>query len=110
MLKLKGKPVETSATVRKRVQYARERQAERQGCLNGHLDNRELERVCRLETQIEAQLAGAVDKLRLSARSYHKLLKLARSIADLEGSQCVRSEDLSEALGYRSMNDQLPVM
>ena len=104
LLKLKGKPVETSATVRKRVQYARERQAERQGCLNGHLDNRELERVCRLETQIEARLAGAVDKLRLSARSYHKLLKLARSIADLGDCRNIEENHIAEAVSYRQLD------
>ena len=57
--------------MRERVIAARQVQLERQECLNAHLDNRELKRVCRLASASEARLVNAIDKLGLSARSYH---------------------------------------
>ena len=94
-------PRETSARVRKRVQAARDRQLARQGCVNAQLDQRQISRFCSLQEGLEQMLAQAIDKLGLSARSYHKLLKLARSIADLEGSEQIDRRHLAEAIAYR---------
>jgi magnesium chelatase family protein len=92
---------ETSAAVRKRVSAARRLQIRRQGCLNAQLDNRELQRVCRLHSDVASRLATAFEKLRLSARSYHKLLKLARSIADLGNELEINTTHLAEAIACR---------
>jgi magnesium chelatase family protein len=104
LLQEKGKSIENSATVRERVAKARRRQSERQGCLNAHLDNRKLQQVCRLDDEIEARLVRAIDKLGLSARSYHKLLKLARSIADLGHCDDISETHLAEAISYRQQD------
>ena len=92
---------ETSARVRERVSAARRQQWQRQACLNAHLDNRKLRRVCRLDDEVEARLLGAIEKLKLSTRSYHKLLKLARSIADLAQSEEIEAAHIAEAISYR---------
>ena len=101
LLAEKGKFIETSAMVQERVAQARQCQLERQGCLNAHLDNRGLQKVCRLDDEIEARLVCAIDKLRLSARSYHKLLRLARSIADLGHCADIDEAHITEAISYR---------
>jgi len=92
---------ETSAQVRKRVVQARKFQLQRQGCLNGQMNNRQIEQFCQLDLPAQQLLAQAIDKLKLSARSYHRLLKLARSIADLTGRNQISLQDVSEAVGYR---------
>lgn len=101
LLAERDKPVESSATVRARVTAARRLQLERQGCLNAQLDNRGLLRVCGLEPGVEARLVHAIDKLGLSARSYHKLLKLSRSIADLAQQRAIDYTHIAEAIGCR---------
>ncbi len=101
LLKQKGKSMETSAMVGKRVAAAHRHQLKRQGCLNAHLDNRKLQQLCKLDDKVEERLVSAIDKLRLSARSYHKLLKLARSIADLGHRESIDETDLAEAISYR---------
>jgi magnesium chelatase family protein len=101
LLAAKTDQVETSAMVRHRVSAARRLQIKRQGCLNSTLDNRGLARVCRLNSEVETRLANAIDKLRLSARSYHKLLKLARSIADLARVKDIEAAHLAEAISCR---------
>ena len=101
LLAAKTNQEETSAVVRKRVSAARRLQIKRQGCLNAVLDNRGLQRVCHLHSEVEFRLARAIDKLRLSARSYHKLLKLARSIADLAHAKDIEPAHLTEAIACR---------
>jgi len=99
---------ESSGAVRQRVERARARQLARQGIVNANLDNRRLLEVCRLDAGLEQMLAQAIDKLGLSARSYHKLLKLARSIADLAGDEPVGSEHVAEAISYRRREKRRP--
>ncbi len=94
-------PGEPSDTVRARVRRARQRQQGRQGCLNTRLGNRELEAVCQLDARGKSLLSAAVDRLGLTARSWHRVMKTARTIADLEGTSTVHPEHLGEALGYR---------
>jgi magnesium chelatase family protein len=102
----KGKFIETSAMVQERVVEAHQRQLERQGCLNAHLDNRQLQQLCKLDDKVEERLVSAIDKLRLSARCYHKLLKLARSIADLGHCENIVETHLAEAISYRLQDRQ----
>jgi magnesium chelatase family protein len=92
---------ETSDAVRTRVERAHSRQLERQGVVNARLDNRRLLEVCRPDRELGQMLAHAIDKLGLSARSYHKLLKLARSIADLAETERIGPEHVAEAISYR---------
>jgi len=91
----------TSATLRQRVIAARERQIQRQGSLNSQLNNRQLEQYCELDATSRQLLTQAIDKLRLSARSYHRLLKLSRTIADLGGLGQITPDCIGEAIGYR---------
>jgi magnesium chelatase family protein len=96
-----ARQAEGSATVRQRVVAARRRQIQRQGCLNSQLSNLQLEKYCGLDDSSRTLLSQAIDKLRLSARSYHRLLKLSRSIADLGGLEEITPTCISEAIGYR---------
>jgi magnesium chelatase family protein len=92
---------ETSAQVRTRVTQARSVQLKRQGCLNGQMNNQQIEHFCRPGPAAQQLLSRAIEKLGLSARSYHRLLKLARSIADLKAQESISQDCISEAIGYR---------
>lgn len=94
-------PGEASEKVRHRVTAARTRQLQRQQCLNAELGNRTLESVCRLDDQGKSLLATAVERLGLTARSWHRIMKTARTIADLEAIEEVGTAHLAEALSYR---------
>ena len=94
-------PGESSERVRRRVIEARQRQIDRQGCVNAYLDNKDLEKYCVLDTSSEKLLLAALEKLHLTARSYHKLLKLARTIADLAGENNITQAHVAEATSYR---------
>ncbi len=103
------RPEETSAAVRARVEAARERQrsrfAGRPGVhANAHMGTRDLRRHCALDAAGQALLRTAMTRLGLSARAYHRVLKLARTIADLEGAPAIREHHLSEAIQYRSLD------
>lgn len=93
--------VEDSATMAARVQACRQRQHARQGRLNAALEAGELERHAALDAPCRQLLGQAMERLRLSARSTHRVLKLARTLADLAGRPAVASADLAEALQYR---------
>ena len=101
---LQGPRGETSAAVRARVSAARQRQLARQGCTNAQLDGAALDRHCRLGPAEEALLRSALDRLGLSARGYHRILRVARSIADLAATETIAAEHLGEALGYRNLD------
>lgn len=100
----KQPPVESSAQVRQRVSAARERQQQRQGCSNAQLDNRQLESVCALNAADQQLLSRAIDQLQLSPRAYHKILKVARTIADLQHAEQLQTAHLTEAIAYRSLD------
>ena len=101
LLKQKIQQQESSHTVRQRVSHARDLQMDRQGCLNGQMNNQQIEDICQLDDASRQLLAQAIDKLRLSARSYHRLLKLARSISDLNQQPQISIQAISEAIHYR---------
>jgi magnesium chelatase family protein len=96
--------VEYSATVRERVAQARTRQLERAGVANCRLGNRDVDRHCRVDQAGRTLLEQAADKLGLSARAYHRILKVARTIADLAGSEAIATSHLSEAISYRRLD------
>ena len=96
--------VESSATVRVRVERARERQRDRQGKANARLSPAEVAAHCVPEADAEDLLARAMTRLALSARAYHRVLKVARTIADLAGCERINTTHVAEAIGYRRMD------
>lgn len=92
---------EASAAIRGRVETARARQIERQGKPNAALGTQEIEEHCRLDPAGEGLLKQAIARLNLSARAYHRVLRLARSVADLAGSEAIGTAHLAEAIQYR---------
>ncbi|MNP06047.1 Competence protein ComM [compost metagenome] len=95
------KPGEDSASAALIVAEARERQQTRQGCANAFLDLPGLRKHCKLSTVDENWLETACERLNLSLRSAHRLLKVARTLADLEQVDNISREHLAEALQYR---------
>ena len=96
---------ESSASIRGRVQAARERQRARfEGTdivCNSDMRVSEVRQFCKLDEAGESLVRTAMSQLNLSARGYHRVLKLARTIADLAGSEQIQSVHLAEALQYR---------
>jgi magnesium chelatase family protein len=104
-----GPGAEPSAAIRARVERARERQRARfRGepgvYANAHMTARQVRRYCRLSPEVERLLRGAVERLGLSARAYHRVLKLARTIADLAAAEELGAAHVSEAIQYRSLD------
>ncbi len=92
---------ESTAQVRERVIVARQSQYERAGKTNARLNHAETASACRLDERDHTLLERAVDTLQLSARSMHRILRVARTIADLAGSARIQTPHLTEAIGYR---------
>ncbi len=95
---------ETSASVRTRVEKARRIQLQRSGVANARLRNRQIEECCPLSSGDRKLLERAIERLGLSARAYHRVLKLARTIADLEGVERIATPHLTEAINYRRLD------
>jgi magnesium chelatase family protein len=95
---------ETSATVAQRVAAARELQLQRQGKLNSRLTPVEVARICAVAREPRALLATAIARLGLSARAYHRVLKVARTCADLGGAPEIRTLDVAEAVKLRALD------
>jgi magnesium chelatase family protein len=95
---------ETSATIAARVAAARDLQLARQGKLNGRLNTREVADVCALGGDARSLLATAIARMGLSARAYHRVLKLARTCADLGAAPNVRFVDVAEAIKLRALD------
>jgi len=98
---------ESSVQIREWIEKAREIQKERFLSLNkeiytnSEMTSKEAEEFCQLEKEAEALLKKAIESFYLSARSYYKILKVARTIADLDNSENIKSEHVAEALHYR---------
>ena len=94
-------PSVAHAAVRAQATRARARQTERQGKINARLGPREIEAHCTPDTAGAALLAQVMARLSLSARAYHRILKVARSIADLADVRTIGAAHVAEAVGYR---------
>jgi len=99
-----GSNITRSQDVRQRVIAAQARQQDRQGCLNAELGPEAIDRYCQLTDKDTGLLQQAMTKLKLSARAYHRILRVARTIADLSGSDRIVSAHLTEALSYRALD------
>ena len=103
-----AEPAESSAAVRERVMRARERQAERfRGTgiyTNTMMSSAMLRTFCPLSPDVRRLLDGAMERLQLSARAYDRIIKVARTIADLEGKADIEPLHISEAITYRSLD------
>jgi magnesium chelatase family protein len=101
---LDGPAGESSEQVRQRVSKARCIQERRNATLNSRLDNRQIGACCKLDSSDRRLLQQALEKLDLSARAWHRILKVARTIADLDEAMHIGTPHLSEAIHYRSLD------
>jgi len=96
---------EKSASIQERVRRARTMQRERykesRFALNSEMTPQMIEKDCALDSSTQSLLKTAVNKFQLSARGYHRILKMARTIADLEASEAIKLPHVAEALQYR---------
>jgi magnesium chelatase family protein len=95
---------ESSETIRQRVETAYQRQLERQGKANAHLEVKDIDKYCIPDKAGENLLRQAISRLNLSARAYHRILKVARTIADLAASPGITGIHIAEAVQYRKMD------
>jgi magnesium chelatase family protein len=95
---------ETSANLQARVEIARQHQLARQDKSNALLSVTEIDTLCAPDAQGEALLQQAISRLNLSARAYHRVLKVARTIADLEEKKNIEVKHIAEAVQYRRLN------
>ena len=92
---------ESSTEIYQRVKTAQQYQLNRAGKLNALMSNQEVIKHCTLDNEMKDLLNQAIQKLGLTARGFHRVLKVARTIADLENDEVLKSAHISEALGYR---------
>jgi magnesium chelatase family protein len=102
--------IEPSAAVARRVAVARERQLARQGVTNSRLSNRQIEQFCRTTRSALEMLDQATVTLGLSARAHHRVLRVARTIADLAGATQIDTAHISEAIALRRLDRAPPQM
>lgn len=105
----KGSPQgeESSASIRRRVVAARLRAMARNGKANAVLSAKEVKQICTLPEQGHQLLEQAMEKFGLSHRAYHRILKVARTIADIAGSETIQVSHLSEAISYRKLDRKI---
>ena len=97
---------ESSLQIRQRVTSCRQIQLDRSGVANARMTPKQLQLHCQLDVRTQNLLTNAVEKLGFSARAYDRILKVARTIADLEHIQQIQIQHISEAIGYRSLDRQ----
>ncbi|NJM16185.1 MAG: ATP-binding protein [Bacteroidales bacterium] len=102
-----GKPAESSVNIRQRVSAARQLQSERFAKMpiycNAQMSSRHIKKYCELDNISASLLERAVEKLGLSARAYNRILKISRTIADLESQKDIQAHHVSEAIQYRTI-------
>lgn len=93
--------IENSETVRERVIEARNIQWLRQGKLNSELSQNEIKNYCIMDNATQAAIENVLERLNISARAYHRLLKVARTIADMQSAEAITKKHIFEAVNYR---------
>lgn len=105
------RPGETSAAIRERVEIARARQRLRfagtRATANARMTHAQMRRHCAIDAPLGRLLQQAMEQLQLSARAYDRILKVARTIADLAGADGIGANHLLEAIQYRSLDRNL---
>jgi magnesium chelatase family protein len=101
---MNGPKGEASRVVRERVTRTRAVQLRRNNTLNSRLTHQQIDEVCALTKSDQRLLQQIIDKLQLSARAHHRILKLARTIADMEGAEAINTTHLTEAANYRKLD------
>ena len=101
--------IETSGTIRLRINRAREVQKNRYKHLRGvhanaHLEPRSIKKYCAVDSEGEKILRRSIDSFGFSARAYHRILKVSRTIADLDGEEEIKVHHVSEAVQYRTLD------
>ncbi|MCU7835104.1 MAG: YifB family Mg chelatase-like AAA ATPase [gamma proteobacterium symbiont of Taylorina sp.] len=99
--------IETSYVVKKRIIAAQQIQKTRRNHYNAHLSNKDIEQDCLLSEKNQNLLQKTMEKMGLSARAYHRILKLARTIADLDNSEQIQLHHLTESISYRRVDSFL---
>ncbi len=107
--KKKDGTAENSHVIRQRVVHARNRQLQRHGRINAQLQKADIEQSCHLIQQDQDLLENAMTRFGLSMRAYNKILKLSRTIADLDSKEDIDTRHLSEALSYRQLDRNLSI-
>ena len=103
-------PAESSEEIKKRVTKAREIQlnrfkdSKRKIFCNAHMETKDIRKYCPIDDESQNLLKTAIEKFGLSARAYDKILKVARTIADLESSENIKVQHIAEAIQYRSLD------
>ncbi len=95
---------EKSKSIRQRIEVSYQKQINRQGKANNQLSVKEIDRFCALDPDSESLLKQAISRLNLSARAYHRILKVARTIADLTDADKISKQHIAEAIQYRRMD------
>lgn len=106
-LLMSDQPAECTADIRVRVEQAWQAQQTRQGCSNSELQGKQLEQICVISDAEKKLLDQAIDRLGLSARAYHRILKVARTVADLNGQQRIDKQAIIESLNCRQLEKLL---
>jgi magnesium chelatase family protein len=107
----KDENAESSSTIRQRVVNAFKQQLKRTGIINSELKTADIEKYCKLSDTDKLLLQAATTKLGLSGRAIHRVMKVARTIADLSGSENILTHHLSEAISYRQkVNEKQRIM
>lgn len=95
---------EKSSVIRARVTESHQRQLNRQGKTNNRLSVKKINQFCALDLTTENLLKQAISRLNLSPRAYHRILKVARTIADLSGAEKINNQHIAEAIQYRRLD------
>lgn len=97
----------STASIQSQVNKARNYQLDRYGKANALLNNRELDKFCKLDKESRQLLEASINRLGLSARAFHRIIKVARTIADLAGEENLASNHIAEAIQYRTLDRPL---
>lgn len=100
---------ESSSEIKERVKIAREIQLDRfrneNIYTNAQINNKNIKKYCKLSSSSELIMAQAFKKFKFSARTFNKILKVSRTIADLDGRENIEDRHILEAIGYRTLNN-----